>query len=126
MFCPKCGAEYRNGFTKCSDCKIPLVLSLPLQPKPEQEQKPKQEQRPKLQHVKLVDVFKTGNPATIAMVKSLLESAEIKYFVKNEGLQDLFVLGRLGIGFNPIIGPVEIWVKKEDEKDARKLLEELE
>jgi hypothetical protein len=28
MFCPKCRAEYREGFTSCSDCHIPLVPEL--------------------------------------------------------------------------------------------------
>lgn len=27
-FCPKCKTEYREGFTVCADCKIPLVKSL--------------------------------------------------------------------------------------------------
>ena len=25
MICPKCGCEYREGFYKCSDCKVALV-----------------------------------------------------------------------------------------------------
>jgi hypothetical protein len=25
MWCPKCGAEYRPGFTACADCRLPLV-----------------------------------------------------------------------------------------------------
>lgn len=25
MFCPLCKAEFRDGFTQCSDCRIPLV-----------------------------------------------------------------------------------------------------
>lgn len=25
MWCPKCGAEYRPGFTTCADCRVPLV-----------------------------------------------------------------------------------------------------
>lgn len=29
MFCPSCGGEYREGFTTCADCEIPLVESLP-------------------------------------------------------------------------------------------------
>ncbi len=28
MWCPKCGAEYREGFTECADCHIPLVEEL--------------------------------------------------------------------------------------------------
>ena len=28
MFCPKCRAEYREGFFRCCDCDIPLVDQL--------------------------------------------------------------------------------------------------
>ena len=28
MFCPQCKAEYREGFTTCADCNVPLVVSL--------------------------------------------------------------------------------------------------
>lgn len=29
MFCPKCKCEYREGFYRCSDCKVELVNELP-------------------------------------------------------------------------------------------------
>jgi hypothetical protein len=29
MFCPECKAEYRPGFTQCSDCDVDLVHTLP-------------------------------------------------------------------------------------------------
>src|SRR5690348_577645 len=29
MYCPVCGAEYRPGFTVCSDCQVALVSELP-------------------------------------------------------------------------------------------------
>jgi len=29
MFCPECKAEYRQGFTICADCEVPLVYQLP-------------------------------------------------------------------------------------------------
>ncbi len=28
MFCPQCQAEYRQGFTVCADCEVPLVAAL--------------------------------------------------------------------------------------------------
>ncbi|MBP7589107.1 MAG: hypothetical protein KBA72_14225 [Thermoanaerobaculia bacterium] len=28
MICPSCHAEYRDGFTTCADCEIPLVTDL--------------------------------------------------------------------------------------------------
>jgi hypothetical protein len=30
VFCPECRAEYRPGFTRCSDCDVPLVERLPV------------------------------------------------------------------------------------------------
>src|SRR5260370_38410207 len=31
MFCPECRAEYRPGFTRCSDCAVDLVHEIPEQ-----------------------------------------------------------------------------------------------
>ena len=33
MICPKCKAEYRDGFTVCADCLVPLIWQLPSPPK---------------------------------------------------------------------------------------------
>jgi Putative prokaryotic signal transducing protein len=32
MWCPSCGAEYRPGFTRCTDCDVDLVDELPVVP----------------------------------------------------------------------------------------------
>jgi hypothetical protein len=32
VFCPRCGAEYRSGFLRCSDCAVALVDQLPVDP----------------------------------------------------------------------------------------------
>ena len=84
MFCPEC---------------VPLVPELPPKLRPE--------------YVEYVTVLKTGNPIVIAMVKSILESAGIRHFVKGEVLQDLFR-----------VGTAEIQVGREDEQEARELLRE--
>jgi hypothetical protein len=34
MFCPLCQSEYREGITRCSDCKVDLVTSIPTSPEP--------------------------------------------------------------------------------------------
>ena len=112
MFCPECRAEYREGFTECADCRVPLVPEL--QPEPEPE------------YAEFATVLATGNPAIIAMAKSVLDAAGIECFAKGEGLQELFAAVGLGAHFNPITGPVEIQVRIEDEEEARKLLDDLE
>lgn len=58
------------------------------------------------------------------MAKSLLESADIQYFVEGEQLQDLFG-GRMVHGFNPVIGATEIQVAEDDVEEALTLLEDM-
>ena len=105
MFCPECGAEYREGILECSDCQIALVLEIPSEPQPEP--------KPKLE---LVTVLATGNPARIAVAKSLLEDSRIEYLTKDEAFHDLFPLSRFRI---------QIQVRLEDREEAGELLADL-
>jgi hypothetical protein len=75
--------------------------------------------------VALVPVFATGEAALIAVAKSLLEAEEIDYFVRGEGLSDLFGYGRITT-YNFVLGrPPEFMVRKEDAERARELLKDL-
>lgn len=76
-------------------------------------------------HERLVTVFKTGHEGIVALVKSILDEAEIQYLAKGEGVQDLFGVGVLGTGFNPITGPVEFRVMPEDVEYAEELLKDV-
>jgi hypothetical protein len=46
MFCPICRAEYRPGFTRCSDCEVELAEDLP--PQNPQDPELRENERPDL------------------------------------------------------------------------------
>ncbi|MFN0157675.1 MAG: putative signal transducing protein [Bacteroidota bacterium] len=68
----------------------------------------------------LVTVLETSSEPVIAIVKSILDGAEIPYFIKGEGLQNLFGTGTIGLN---LAGPALVQVRREDELEARTLLE---
>jgi len=112
MICPECGSEYREGFTQCSDCDVALVEAVP-----DEDGEPE---------VELVKVFEATNAAVLPLVESVLLDANIEFMTKSEGLQDVFALGRFGMGSNNLIGPATIWVRKDDEAEARELVDMLD
>jgi hypothetical protein len=112
MFCPKCGTEYQGGITKCADCDVDLVLDEPKEEMPE--------------YVNLVTVYETGSPAVISIAKTILSSENIPFHMKGDGVQDLFGGGRIGTGFNVLVGPVQVQVDEKHAQWARELLSDLE
>jgi hypothetical protein len=72
MFCPRCRAEYREGFATCSDCNLPLVSELELLA----------DETPEF--VEYEEVLSTFNPFDMAMIKSLLDAEGIVYFFQGE------------------------------------------
>ena len=83
------------------------------------------EEQEKEDKEKLVTVFKTGHHGMIAVIKSILDEAEIEYSIKGEGIQDLIGAGVFGIGYNPITGPVEVQVLEENAEYAIELLKDV-
>ncbi|MEO8197621.1 MAG: hypothetical protein ABI689_12980 [Thermoanaerobaculia bacterium] len=113
MFCPRCRSEYREGFTRCENCDVPLVATLP----PEAGDPSDRD---------LVMAFETGDPGLLAMAHSILDEAQVPYLTQGEGIQDLFGVGRLGTGFSILTGPVHILVERGREAEVRGLLDGLE
>ena len=111
MYCPECGGEYRDGFTQCADCDVPLVAT-----------PPKAEEEPS--DTGLVSVLETGDPAEMAFVESLLLEAGIPYTKQGDRVQDLFGIGRLG-GFNVLTGPARVLVPSEYAAAAEEVLRDL-
>ena len=101
MFCPKCRAEYREGFHTCSDCNVELVDELPPLPEPE--------------FVDFVEILATYNPADVVFLKSLLESEEIQYFFKGEHFMYM----------RPLADPVRLMVRQDQVEDAVGLVKDV-
>lgn len=107
MFCPECGAEFREGFTVCSDCAVNLVSELPTA---EDDTRPDME---------LVTVFKSTNPALVGIAKSVLESAGIEFLVVGEDAARVVFSG------NPFLGHVQLRVEESRAEEAETLLSEI-
>ena len=84
------------------------------------------DQKKDYDHQSLVPVYETGHEGLIAIVKSILDEAQIRYLAEGEGVQDLFGVGVIGTGFNPVTGPVVFKVLPEDAEYARELLKDVE
>src|ERR1017187_6763951 len=110
VFCPVCRDEYREGFTRCSDCDVALVEALPSI----SETVP----------IETATVLETGDQSLIVVARSVLESAGIPCVARNERLQNLFGWGSIGTGFSVPMGPIRLQVSKEDEDVARELRSE--
>jgi hypothetical protein len=114
VFCPKCKAEYREGIYECADCGVALVESLPAK-----------DVHP---DVELIAVFETADPALLPVVKSVLEAAEIPFFVQGDEAMGLLPVGRFATGLTQKgQGMVAIiHVGKDHEERAREVLSPLE
>ncbi len=79
MFCPECGAEFRDGVYQCADCEVSLVPTPPEEPSHEAEPS--------------VEVLRSADAALLPVVKSLFASADIPYTVQGDESSGLFPFG---------------------------------
>lgn len=105
MYCPQCGAEFREGFTECSDCQVPLTNAPPPVEAPEPD-------------MKLETIFETTDPGLLSVAKSILESAGVEYLSIGESAGGVF-------SGNPFLGKVKLQAESELAEEARALLAEL-
>jgi hypothetical protein len=102
--------EYRDGFTECSDCHVPLLAG----------QVPQEPADPFDPTLDLVVVLETNDRVQLAMARGLLEDAGIPFF----GLGSITTLVN---DVDPFLYKrVRIQVPRDREAEARELLAELE
>lgn len=96
MYCPICRSEYRAGYTRCAECDVDLVETLP-------------EEVVKPGYVELATVFTEGE---IALIKSRLDHAGIDYFFHGEQSHRLA----------PVPLGARLMVRADEKEDAEALL----
>jgi Putative prokaryotic signal transducing protein len=107
MYCPKCRTEYRKGFSTCSDCEVALVPELPPEPLPP----------PAPEYVNFINLYSPQNEIEMSMLKSILDSEGIRYFVRNDNFGSLEVGPHIGL-FNAKM----IEVQDDQYEKAKELL----
>ncbi len=116
MFCPQCGAEFREGFTECSDCHVPLVWEQPPQPEPDSRFNPisPAQGQPDLE---FVTVLETSDPVLLGAAKSVLQEAGIPFYVAGDEVSPHYA-GHFALD------PRRVLVGSDREAEARALLEQ--
>jgi hypothetical protein len=105
MFCPNCGTEYREGFSKCSDCGSNLVDA---PPPPENDKIP---EKP------LIALYSPNDELELSMIRGLLDADEIRYFVLN----DYFGSMRVGPQID-LVNKKTIMIAPEDHDRAKEVI----
>src|ERR1700724_1528984 len=110
MYCPQCRVEYRDGFTECSDCHVPLSDGSP---------PPEPTTGPSDPALDLVVVLETNDRIQLALTKGLLEDADIPFFVLGQ-------IATLVQDVDPFLHKwVRVQVPRDREAEARELLESM-
>jgi hypothetical protein len=109
VYCPQCRAEYRDGFSECSDCHVPLLAGSP-PPKPPTHFD---------SSLDPVIVMVTDNAIQVAMAKGLLESASIPFIALGE-------ITALVTNVDPLLHKwIAIQVPRDYEAEARDVLAQI-
>ncbi|MDP4182636.1 MAG: DUF2007 domain-containing protein [Bacillota bacterium] len=108
MFCPKCKAEYREGFTRCSSCDIELVNEIH-----EKHEKKHMKDETEIEYIEYDLVMTTFSAMDISLIKSILEDNNIAYFIQGES--NVNMVGGL---------PARVLVKREHAEKAGEILKD--
>ena len=99
-YCPECKCEYEENIEVCADCKVQLVDKLP--------------EEPAMEYIKYKEVLTTFSPSDVAFIKSLLDSTDIRYYMRDENF----------LYTQPLAQPVGVMIDEEQFDDAKELLKD--
>ncbi len=103
MFCPKCKAEYREGFSTCADCDVDLVSEL--SPEPE----------PSVEHIDFVKIKTCSSRHEAELAKGLLSVNGINAFIFADDFGGIQPALSFSTG-------VQLLIKEDDVEKAKEIL----
>lgn len=112
MFCPDCRYEFRRGFTRCNECGVDLVDTLP----PDDSPSAAGESNSTNQMVSPTLLWQGFSSASFTDIRMALDSAGILY---NREQLDARLL------YTDRYDPLEIWVPAANLPEAQKLVEDI-
>nr|WP_297283851.1 DUF2007 domain-containing protein [uncultured Agathobaculum sp.] len=115
-WCPKCKAEYREGFTECSTCKVPLVDTLPEENEVLEQEKfvlPDGMEKP-------IAVYTASNRLEAETICDLLREHDIAVLDRPAAFRQIQAYSGADARFG-----VEIMVDASQTAQARALIEEM-
>jgi len=83
-WCPKCKAEYRDGFSQCTDCNISLIDNNLKEHEKEKEEENK-ENRNDIYSMKPCKLISVSDHTEAAMIGARLDDAGIPFFTEDHG-----------------------------------------
>ncbi len=114
MRCPECGTEYRDEFTHCHDCDVPLISEADHQ----QQQAGRESERAQHRDMKIVQVFAAQGLAESDVIQSMLESIGIESMTRGHSVLSVHPFTMDGMG------EVRILVAEPDAEVARQAISE--
>ena len=100
MFCEKCRSEYQKGIVTCADCGTALVETL----------------GPEAEYVEYDEVLALFSAGEIALMKSLLDDAQVVYYFKGEMFNYV----------DPLIQPARLMVRRDQVAEVMEILKGME
>jgi hypothetical protein len=118
MFCPRCHAEYRDGFVECSDCHLPLVDRL-TEPGTPTDSSIDAHEEADASDLDILIRTGFGNPVAIGLAKGLLQEAGIPFFTMDQNPAARQESGNF-------LGWWNVRVPRERAAEAREILQSVE
>lgn len=125
-FCPRCGDEYRTGFTHCGDCGVALVDAPAPEDDPSRPYEPNSRFDPSAyDSFEPRRVFTGATNMQAEIVLSALRSAGLRAYIAGTGMEAWTQAGNIG-QLTGVPGPLNdyrIMVHPDDEEEAREIID---